>query len=214
MDTEALAAREGDPKDEEEREMKKRCSRDSLTSSTAHVHSSSSSSCAPTPPALFPLLRTDGEGHLVGNFPNYYNFHPVEQRTSMFAECYWRELWDAVGKPDSLILLDVGCNEGDLSFAMYCLARTALSGENCVVKLLGVDIDGMLVERATKKFSKEGDVTFMAMDYMNSEISDGILKQYLAGHGAISFDFVSLFSITMWIHINFVSIAHCLDLLS
>ena len=163
--------------------------------------SSTSSSSSST------ILRVDGDGHLVGNFPNYYAFHPVEQRMSFISEGYWLELWDALDRPERLLILDVGCNEGDLSLAMYKMACGELSGEKCTVKLLGVDIDEMLIERASKKCHElEQDVVFLAMDFMtHSGEADMRLGEYLRALGATSFDFISLFSITMWIHINYVS---------
>ena len=141
-------------------------------------------------------------GHRLGNFPNYYKFHPVEQRLKLFPPNLFVALFQALGSPRALFLLDVGCNEGDLSIALYHHVKREL-GTSTTVRILGTDIDTTLVNRAVEK-SKDiaADVSFIAMDYMEEQTSKYKLDEYLRLHGATYFDFISLFSITMWIHIN------------
>ena len=148
--------------------------------------------------------QEDG-GHLLGNFKNYYAFHPVEQRLNLFPQNFFVNLHESLGYPKQLFLLDVGCNEGDLSIAIYFHAKKELNtaARECQVKMLGTDIDAVLINRAYEKSREiEFDVHFIAMDYMDQD-STGELHLFLRQHGVTSFDFVSLFSITMWIHVNF-----------
>lgn len=143
----------------------------------------------------------EGDGHLCGNFHNYYNFHPPEQRTSFIPASHFVDLWRSLGQPAHLLLLDVGCNEGNLSIELHMLASTALQEHSCQVKLLGVDIDPELIERARAK-SNNTSLQFLVADVMSSS-GRGVLREYLDSNASSTFDFVSLFSITMWIHINF-----------
>ena len=154
--------------------------------------------------AVHQQLHEDG-GHLLGNFKNYYAFHPVEQRLKLFPQNFFVNLHESLGFPRELFLLDVGCNEGDLSIAIYFQAKDELAtaARECVVKMLGTDIDTVLISRAIEKSEYvKADVHFIAMDFMD-QVSIGKLRSYLEQYGAMSFDFISLFSITMWIHVNF-----------
>ena len=110
-------------------------------------------------------------GHRLGNFPNYYKFHPVEQRLKLFPPNFFVALFQALGSPRALFLLDVGCNEGDLSIALYHHVKREL-GTSTTVRILGTDIDTTLVNRAVEK-SKDiaADVSFIAMDYMEEQTS-------------------------------------------
>jgi SAM-dependent methyltransferase len=142
-----------------------------------------------------------GDGHLCGNFHNYYNFHPPEQRTSFIPASHFVDLWRSLGQPTRLLLLDVGCNEGNLSIQLQRLASTDLQEHSCQVQLLGVDIDPELIERARAK-SDDASIQFLVADVMSSS-GRAALREYLDSNSSSTFDFVSLFSITMWIHINF-----------
>ena len=143
-------------------------------------------------------LHLPGIGHVHGNFHNYYKFHPVAARCDLFPPGFWLDLWKAQGKPKHFQLLDVGCNEGDLTVALVAVATDQLKSEDVEVKGTGIDIDAELIDRATSKWSgasgETRGVTFHALDFM--EI-DKVLEKFKG-----SMNFISLFSITMWIHLN------------
>ena len=142
----------------------------------------------------------NGEGHQFGNFPNYYNFHPTVERISLLPQSLFENLWAELKFPEKLFLLDIGCNEGDLTIEIFNLASEYLKGK-CEIFMLGVDLDTELIDKAKEK-SKHfyPSIQFESLDIMNSE-QDSI-EQYLSHFKVESFDFVSCFSITMWIHIN------------
>ena len=138
-------------------------------------------------------LNGDG-GHLLGNFKNYYSFHPVAHRLKLFPQNFFTDLHESQGFPKELFLLDVGCNEGDLSIAIYFHAQSELTGasRDCKVKMIGTDIDDTLIDRAIEKSKHiEADVLFLAMDYMDLG-SEEKLRSVLRLYGATSFDFVSV----------------------
>jgi len=71
------------------------------------------------------------------------------------------------------------------------------------VKILGVDIDSVLIDRATQNNTAKDDVTFMHLDLMcNDIVVKDILKTFLNKHSRTRFDLICVFSVTMWIHLN------------
>lgn len=144
--------------------------------------------------------------HKFGNFRSYYAFHPADSRLVLLPAGHFLTAWERAGAKTSFRLLDVGCNEGDLSLSLYVRARNELPLHVRLV-VLGIDIDPVLIERAKGKVigvqSGEQDIiSFAAADAMSEEQ----VSRALAGLGEptapLRFDFASIFSVTMWIHIN------------
>ena len=67
--------------------------------------------------------------------------------------------------------------------------------------MLGVDLDPLLVERAANKFSQTDKLEFRHLDILEADLTPQ-LEEYLASQDRTKFDLVSLFSVTMWVHIN------------
>lgn len=67
--------------------------------------------------------------------------------------------------------------------------------------MLGVDLDPLLVERAANKFSQTDKLEFRHLDILEANLTPQ-LEEYLASQDRTKFDLVSLFSVTMWVHIN------------
>lgn len=138
--------------------------------------------------------------HVYGNFQSYYNFHPARARSALFPENLFSLLWKAQGCPEVFTIFDIGCNEGDLTLLLLRLAREQLP-DDASIEVVGVDIDSNLIERANKKsvdlLSSMENVKaeFVAADFMldNSES---------LGRFSGKMHFVSLFSVTMWVHLN------------
>jgi len=140
-----------------------------------------------------------GNGHVFGNFHQYYSFHPPTARTALFPPSLFRLLWESDGRPSTYRILDVGCNEGDLTRKLGDLAREQLP-ENVKIEVYGTDIDIELIARANNKKKSENEGT-----------PDGVLLEFFSGdflsmdglerfHGRLHF--VSVFSATMWFHLN------------
>ena len=69
---------------------------------------------------------SQGKGHIFGNFHEYYTFHAVEARTKLLPPLAMWRLWVAKGRPARFLVLDVGCNEGNLTVDLYLRARREL----------------------------------------------------------------------------------------
>ena len=124
------------------------------------------------------LLDAIDRGHRLGNFHNYYCFHPPSDRIiPLFHECYPHLpdliLKHRVGDNDNKLNLmtegeeegdvsvsycDLGCNEGVLSLAVARELRKHFDNLNQIrrvrnIRCLGLDVDEELIDRANKKVS-------------------------------------------------------------
>lgn len=164
----------------------------------------------------------DISAHKYGNYHKYYTFHPSETRSSFFSQSQSKctgdsdssngifyQIWEAQGRPSVFSVLDIGCNEGNLSMDVLREAQQQLPHEvKCI--LLGVDIDSSLIDLANAKYSQNNDslIMFKTVNFMDENESNVFFKEYFAKQrDALGIDFsgfclVSLFSITMWIHLN------------
>merc|ERR1711915_1077989 len=71
------------------------------------------------------------------------------------------------------------------------------------VKILGVDIDSLLINRAIENNVAKDDITFKTLDLMSdeNEVTD-TLRSFLSPYDRNRFDLICVFSVTMWIHLN------------
>ena len=145
--------------------------------------------------------------HVFGNFRQYYAFHPVSSRLDVLPDGAFRRLWESHGSPSVFSICDIGCNEGELTLGMGVRARAELPPETEIV-LLGVDLDPMLIARASSRAAASSTIkaSFVAIDVMN-ESAEAALSAAVAGvlapfGGKPKFNLVTLWSITMWIHLN------------
>ena len=71
------------------------------------------------------------------------------------------------------------------------------------VKILGVDIDSLLIDRAKENNTVKDNISFLALDLMSDseEVMDS-LRTFLDGLNKTRFDLICVFSVTMWIHLN------------
>lgn len=129
-----------------------------------------------------------------GNFINYYSFNKVEERISILPQGIWKTE-DSNVSQDYYLVLDVGCNSGNLT---QHLKEFFEAETKKYVVVLGVDIDSTLIQRAIEA-NKDSDITFLTVNMM--ENSD-LIEAFLKSHNRTKFDVVCCFSITMWIHLN------------
>ncbi|KAM9444405.1 pre-miRNA 5'-monophosphate methyltransferase [Clarias gariepinus] len=137
-----------------------------------------------------------------GNFINYYTFNPPENRLSLIPS----KLLEDVGcQPDTeAVLLDVGCNSGDLSIALYKhLLQDQAPGDDSSknIQLLGFDLDQDLIFRARNSNPFPQNIQFIPLDITREE-SHAELTSYLEKFGRSRFDLCSCFAVTMWVHLN------------
>jgi SAM-dependent methyltransferase len=112
----------------------------------------------------------DPGGARFGNFINYYQFNPAEERTCHLPEDLFTDLFPAGAS--KLYALDIGCNAGNLSLALhrrYCR-------DNIRLTILGADIDQILIKRAQESLLNDtSDVLSVANDKTINKI-DGIIS--------------------------------------
>ncbi|KAG7318991.1 hypothetical protein KOW79_017465 [Hemibagrus wyckioides] len=138
-----------------------------------------------------------------GNFINYYTFNPPENRLSLIPS----SLLEDVGyQPDRepVLVLDVGCNSGDLSIALYkhlLQDQPSESDRSKRIHLLGFDLDENLILRAQNSNPFPQNIQFIPLD-ITSQDSHTELASYLKKFGLSRFHLCSCFAVTMWVHLN------------
>ncbi|XP_069547197.1 pre-miRNA 5'-monophosphate methyltransferase [Brachyistius frenatus] len=131
-----------------------------------------------------------------GNFMNYYTFNPPENRLSLIPATLLQDLGHGGGHETTLIL-DVGCNSGELSVAFY--NHLVQESERRRVHLLGFDLDEALIERAQQTNPLQGSITFIPLDITKDAEP---LRDYLQQHGCSRFHLCLCLAVTMWVHLN------------
>lgn len=129
-----------------------------------------------------------------GNFWNYYQFNTVEERLQYIPI---EEVIDDIFSKgnEKMSVLDVGCNEGDISNALKqrIIRKNLFSADH--IYMLGIDLDCHLIERAKEKTK---DIQFVCGNIMDS-VSP---LEFLQANNFEYFDISFVLSITMWIHLN------------
>lgn len=134
-------------------------------------------------------------GHSFGNFHQYYSFHKAEDRISLLPSDFFNDIWQARGQRNTFSLLDIGCNDGTLTWALFQQIRKDLP-DHVTISILGIDLDSELIDRANSCFVTNENANNIKFKTLN--IMDQIEEEVLYG----TFDIVCLFSITMWVHLN------------
>jgi SAM-dependent methyltransferase len=150
------------------------------------------------------LVTIDQTAHLLGNYHKYYTFHSAESRINLLAgKDVFLNLWKSQQEPETFVYLDIGCNEGDLSHETFRLIRSELPSSVKVI-LCGADLDGELITLAREKFSSEenSNCYFYNVNFMIKEQVDELRERLQKELNISTFNLISIFSTTMWIHIN------------
>ncbi|CAK6952750.1 pre-miRNA 5'-monophosphate methyltransferase [Scomber scombrus] len=134
-----------------------------------------------------------------GNFKNYYTFNPPENRLSLIPETLLQDLGYS---GDTTLLLDVGCNSGDLSVALYkhLAQQPECEADKRKVHLLGFDLDETLIKRAQQTNLLPANISFLPLDI--TEVSNNQLQDYLHQHSSSHFHLCVCLAVTMWVHLN------------
>ena len=128
-----------------------------------------------------------------GNFINYYSFHDVTERIK-----YLHPQMFPAPVDNRIVCLDVGCNTGELSKAVYVYLKTVYP--DCNIHMLAMDIDSSLIERANES-NEYPNIKFLTCNIM--DLNDRLhIQDYLDSIKHIAFDITFCFSVTMWIHLN------------
>jgi SAM-dependent methyltransferase len=142
------------------------------------------------------------KGHRYGNFHNYYHFHPPQERLDIISKNKGildriADRWKHLDNPPIFTLLDIGCNQGDLTMALARLIHSRLSvnnDSNICVNVTGMDIDPVLIERAMQQ-QQATDCQSIQPHFVTGDVLQPDCQLPEA-------DMTTLFSTTMWLHIH------------
>ncbi|XP_072927124.1 pre-miRNA 5'-monophosphate methyltransferase [Hemitrygon akajei] len=143
-------------------------------------------------------VKSENGAAPYGNFSNYYHFNPPSERLRLIPAADLAAELPARGGGAALLALDVGCNSGDFSVAMYkhlCELKQSLN-------VLGCDIDADLIQRATECNPHPESILYVTLDIMDPASREAVLKPYLDKWHCDSFDICFCMSVTMWIHLH------------
>ncbi|EDW50476.1 probable RNA methyltransferase CG11342 [Drosophila sechellia] len=147
-------------------------------------------------------IRNNDPGAVqYGNFFNYYQFSSAAERVKLLpdADIWLPALEDGECRRDKpYFILDVGCNCGVLTQLMHKYLEERLCRS---VKVLGVDIDPRLIQRATEENESPKDVSYACVDVLDDGAFESV-KTYMEVNNLEKFDAICCYSITMWIHLN------------
>lgn len=140
-----------------------------------------------------------------GNFINYYDFNPAAERLKLLPAdaATWTSADDAADcESEAYLVLDIGCNSGDLTQSLYGHLSALLPHRP--IFILGIDIDAILIQRANESNGQPERIAFECVDIMayDSCNHSPAVANYLRAHRKTRFDVACCFSITMWIHLN------------
>mmetsp|Transcript_20650 Transcript_20650/g.34067 ORF Transcript_20650/g.34067 Transcript_20650/m.34067 type:complete len:259 (+) Transcript_20650:64-840(+) len=140
-------------------------------------------------PILKRALEVDCGGHILGNFPKYYEFNPSGERLEQIPTSALENMVSK-SRDGQVSILDVGCNDGTLTdhFRRELVHR----GGAKVVTALGIEIDPKLV--------KQGNEMFKECRFKTVDIIADSDDEWNSGQ---TFDVVSCFGVTMWVHLNY-----------
>lgn len=140
---------------------------------------------------------------LLGNFINYYEFHPPEERLQLLPNNLY-----SLTQGKHFVCLDIGCNSGDLTTKVYesILKSNTTKGSpsthsESTCFMIGIDIDPTLIERAEEKNEYKEKIIFKCLNFMNDEERLLMLQECPERNEGL-FDVIFCFSVTMWIHLN------------
>uniref|UniRef100_A0A1B6JAT7 RNA methyltransferase n=1 Tax=Homalodisca liturata TaxID=320908 RepID=A0A1B6JAT7_9HEMI len=134
-----------------------------------------------------------------GNFNNYYNFHPAENRIRLLPN--YKSLVNKCN--EKVVCLDVGCNTGELTQELQKHVTKNLQTNEGDVScyVLAVDLDKDLIARAADSNQNE-KISFSCVNVLTEDFQI-LCDIFLEQHKQKTFDIVFCFSVTMWIHINY-----------
>nr|XP_020462937.1 pre-miRNA 5'-monophosphate methyltransferase [Monopterus albus] len=133
-----------------------------------------------------------------GNFINYYTFNPPENRLSLIPTTLLQDIGYSDRHQPTLIL-DVGCNSGELSVAFYKHLVQEPESDGSKVHLLGLDLDEGLIQRAQQTNPLLSNISFISLDITAATDQ---LQDYLNQHSCSSFHLCLCLAVTMWVHLN------------
>lgn len=137
-----------------------------------------------------------------GNFINYYDFNSAQERLNLLPNdsSIWNHSEDTESSNKPFLVLDVGCNAGNFTQLLYEFLKNQV--QNRKVIIFGIDIDSILIKRASEANNYPENVFYACYNIMDFSEDDNCIVNHLKLYEKPAFDVVCCFSITMWIHLN------------
>ena len=142
----------------------------------------------------------DDDGHRYGNFKHYYEYHTASRdRFKGVVPGSFLRLWQELQEPDTFTILDIGCNEGDLTVELLTLVQAELPVSVCCLAY-GLDFDSVLLSAARERHAHVHNLQFFQVDVMAGENMKEFLMELEQEH--ISVSLVVCLRVSMWVHLN------------
>ncbi|XP_023224632.1 pre-miRNA 5'-monophosphate methyltransferase-like [Centruroides sculpturatus] len=143
------------------------------------------------------MSATSGSAQF-GNFNNYYQFNPVENRLKLLPI----NILDLFQNEVDVLMLDIGCNAGDLTIGFYEHFSQKWNVGKRKLHIFAFDLDSSLIDKCKELNPYPENIHYFSLNIME-ESAYKILKQFLSKFNKEKFDMTLCFSVTMWIHLNY-----------
>lgn len=142
-------------------------------------------------------MSTSSGSAQFGNFNNYYKFNPIENRLKLLPINFF----DLFQNEDNVVMLDVGCNVGDLTTGIYeHFSQT--SNIKPKLHILAIDLDPFLIEKCKQINPYPKNIQYVTLNIMEDSTYK-MIREFLKNFNKEKFDMILCFSVTMWIHLNY-----------
>lgn len=140
------------------------------------------------------------DGHRYGNFKHYYEYHTASRdRFKGVTPGSFLRLWKELRQPDTFSILDIGCNEGDLTAELLAMVEAELpSSVHCVA--YGLDFDSVLISVACERHAHLHNLHFFTVDVMAGDSLEQFLAEQELENTSVSL--VVCLRVSMWVHLN------------
>jgi SAM-dependent methyltransferase len=103
------------------------------------------------------------------------------------------------GERETVSVLDIGCNDGTLTFQIAALLRSVVP-PSVSIDCVGIDVDSKLIEKAVGQLESNDEALTSGGDSMSLVHGDFLMDD--CSLGTRKFDVIMCFSVTKWIHLN------------
>ncbi|XP_014681918.1 PREDICTED: pre-miRNA 5'-monophosphate methyltransferase-like [Priapulus caudatus] len=137
-----------------------------------------------------------------GNFINYYSFNPPNCRLDQIPPTLLHDCFPDISKDTGLVALDIGCNSGSLTVAMYEHLTANHQVPLDQFHILACDLDPVLIERAQETTKYPHNIQYVTLDIMKHALAEEVMESFIKKYSKSKLDITFCFSITMWIHLQ------------
>ncbi|KAJ7999410.1 hypothetical protein DPEC_G00194130 [Dallia pectoralis] len=132
----------------------------------------------------------------------------AENRINLIPTTLIQDLGYCKDSSETILMLDVGCNSGDLTVALYRHLQQRAPSEDPIkpphtdLHLMGIDLDEALIHRAQQTNPFPQMISFIPLDITEDSSLQTQLEVYLSQHARSHFHLTLCLAVTMWVHLN------------